>query len=337
MILNEYFGNLQAISPKILKPIFDKYGPSAQKYLGKDSKVEIVKNDKIKDIVDIPIQKSSEYPIIILRYGQEDKVVFVANDYGWNHQFSEIDKRWKKYFTKHGIYFNEGFDENLKCVWENGYKDEIPDFNDFLNKINYQVVYRDKERDDKQVKRTLNRGDILKVQKKKKDWRYTDKNTPSKVHGSLIDSRDTSDYYKSDLQKRLKKYVESKFPTFNSYEDFINADIKTILKAFKIGNNLYNYSHDATMNVMKGNDDPLYALYKNKKTYIGYYCYNCSDNLPSYIYFEIVMDINNNIKVSEIYGSHRYYKEYFKPLSKWFKKDDETKSKEKIIDDNDDW
>ena len=48
MILNEYFGNLQALSPVILKTLFGNFKTRTNSKIGKDSKVEIVKNDKIK-------------------------------------------------------------------------------------------------------------------------------------------------------------------------------------------------------------------------------------------------------------------------------------------------
>lgn len=350
MILNEYFGNLQALSPVILKTLFGNFKTRTNSKIGKDSKVEIVKNDKIKDILNN--NNSEVIPMFVLRFDQSDKVVFLSDGYSWNYNYLNFDKRWRNYFSRNGVFviFRDGFDNNLKNVWENGYKNEIPNFDDFLKHINYQLVYADKTRDDKQVKRIINRGDILQVSDKKGYYKDTDRNNPSKVHGSVFDKRDTEGWYKKSLKERLKKYVESKFPSFNSIEDFANANINNILKSFKINGYIYTYDKNATEFEINNGIDPLFNLYKNKQSYIGYifegnYWRTITNNeLPLYIFFEVVMDVNNKIRVSNIYGASQYYKRALKPISDWFEKKEEP-SKEgikktdnkPINDEDDDW
>ena len=352
MILTEDYGNLQALSPQVLKFCFDYYSTTKMgNRIGKNSDVKIAKENEISDY--LKKYTPNELPLIILRYKNVEKIYFYAvNDIGYGVSFNPLDRRWDNTgIKKYQI-------EGLRDIYERYYGDEVPSFEDFLKKISYQLVFTDKDRLQKQQQRKDYRGDILKVSKDKTyqtsdDW-HRGNDRKSKIHGSIYDDRNIVNYYsgtgywEKDLQKRLKAYVESKFPTFNSLEDFINTNIKDILKAFKINGCVYKYDDYATNQINNPNYS-LYSLYLKKKAYIGYEkeirnIDNLPD-LPNHIFFEIIMDVNNNVKVSNIYGleSGRHYdSDLLKPLSDFIKKE-EDKSKESKLshnyntDEDDDW
>lgn len=354
MILNEDFGNLQALSPQAQK-IFTKSYPNdrLKNSLGKNSVVKIVKQDKIKDI--LKNNNPFTLPLFILRYKGMDKVYFyTSNSNYWIYASSKYDReRWGNTPFSSDNGKKDGFKNFLEEIYNNYYKDEVPTFEEFLKGISYQLVFADEDRIKKQDERSKSLGDILKKSKDKTyktDYDFNNSNNYSKIHGSVYDTRNTYGYYKKSLKERLKKYIESKFPKFDSIEDFANANIKDILKSFKIKDNIYTYNQDATERVINGNTDPLFNLYKNKKAFIGYkyqgqdYWSKGKDKeIPLFIYFEIIMDVNHNIRVSNIYGAMQDSQNDLEPLSKWFEKKDNKDNKDNKlshnynVDDEDDW
>jgi hypothetical protein len=238
-----------------------------------------------------------------LRYKGIDKVYFyTSNSNYWVYTSSKYDrKRWGTTSFSSDDGKKDGFKNLLERVYNNYYKDEVPSFEDFLKNISYQLVFTDEDRLKKQDERSKSLGDILKKDKNKTYMTDDDFNRPrgsnySKIHGNVYDTRNTYGYYKKSLRERLKKYIESKFPKFDSIEDFANANIKDILKSFKIKDNIYTYNQNASERVINGNTDPLFNLYKNKKAFIGYkyqdqdYWSKGKDKeIPLFIYFEIII------------------------------------------------
>lgn len=354
MILNEDFGNLQALSPQAQKIFFKSYSNDKLKSsLGKNSVVKIVKQDKIKDI--LKDNNPLTLPLFILRYKGMDKVYFYIGDSSnyWLYASSRYDReRWGNTPFSSDNGKKDGFKNPLEEIYNNYYKDEVPTFEEFLKGISYQLVFADEDRIKKQDERSKSLGDILKKTKDKTyktDYDFNNSNNYSKIHGSVYDTRNTYGYYKKSLKERLKKYIESKFPKFDSIEDFVNANIKDIFKSFKIKDNIYTYDQTTTERVNK-RDDPLFNLYKNKKSFIGYKYQgedyrskNKEKEIPLFIYFEIIMDVNKNIRVSNIYGAMDDYYTALEPLSKWFEKKDNKDNKDNKlshnynVDDEDDW
>ena len=359
MILNEDYGNMRALSPNAIQ--FIKYIRGINERVGRNSEIKIVKQNNIENVLKQYTPQS--LPLIILRYRGADKVYFYMNsenDKAWSISYNNYDDKWYGIIPL-GIISNNNAEsriiDGLKSVYKD-YQNEVPTFEEFLKGISYQLIFTDVERLQTQAKREKEKGDIYQTTKDKtyqtsddyKKYYHNDKAYNHKVHGSIYDKRDTSNYYSNSLKERLKKYIESKFPKFDSIEDFANANIKDILKSFKIKDNIYTYNQDATERVINGNTDPLFNLYKNKKAFIGYK-YQGQDywnkdkekEIPLFIYFEIIMDVNKNIKVSNIYGAMQDSQTALEPLSKWFEKKDNKDNKNNNlshnynIDDEDDW
>lgn len=355
MILNEDYGNLQALSPQAQKFIYADYSnDSLKKNIGRNSPVKIVRQDKIKDV--LKDLNAFSLPFFVLRYKGVDKIYFYSNGGNyWVWTVTKYDRRWKGFTFSTSDGKVDGYKSVLERIYNSFFKEEVPSFEDFLKNISYQLVFTDEDRIKKQDERSKSLGDILKKDKNKTYMTDDDFNRPrgsnySKIHGNVYDTRNTYGYYKRSLKERLKKYVESKFPKFDSIEEFANANIKDILKSFKIKDNIYTYNQDATERVINGNTDPLFNLYKNKKAFIGYK-YQSQDywskgkdkEIPLFIYFEIIMDVNHNMRVSNIYGAMQDSQNALEPLSKWFEKKDNKDNKDNKlshnynIDDEDDW
>lgn len=358
MILNEDYGNMRALSPNAIQ--FIKYIRGINERVGRNSEIKIVKQNNIENVLKQYTLQS--LPLIILRYKGADKVYFYMNsenDKAWSVSYNNYDDKWYRIIPV-GIIGSDNFEskiiDGLKIVYKD-YQNEVPTFEDFLKGISYQLIFTDVERLQTQAKREKEKGDIYQATKDKtyqtsddyKKYYHNDKAYNHKVHGSIYDKRDTGSYYSNSLKERLKKYVESKFPSFNSLEDFVNANIKDVLKAFKIKGCVYKYDQNTTEQVVPGIMDPLYRLYIDKKSYIGYIFERYWDNrdrprVPHYIFFELVLDINNNIKVSNIYGAESAYTNDFKPISDWFEKKEEKDTKNTKLshnynndDEDDDW
>ena len=356
MILNEDYGNMRALSPNVIQ--FIKYIRGIDERVGRNSEIKIVKQNNIENVLKQYTLQS--LPLIILRYKGADKVYFYMNsenDKAWSISYNNYDDKWYRIIPV-GIIGSDNFEskiiDGLKIVYKD-YQNEVPTFEEFLKGISYQLIFTDVERLQTQAKRKKEKGDIYQTTKDKTyqttdDYKkyYHTKAYNHKVHGSIYDKRDTSNYYSNSLKERLKKYVESKFPSFNSLEDFVNANIKDILKAFKINGYIYKYDNYGTNTINKTNTDSstLYELYLKKKIYIGYERESRNmDNLPFLIFFEVVLDINNNVKVSNVYelkSGLRYDSKLLTPLSdlikqKETKKEDNKSTHNYNTDEEDDW
>lgn len=357
MILNEDYGNMRALSPNVIQ--FIKYIRGINERVGRNSEIKIVKQNNIENVLKQYTPQS--LPLIILRYKGADKVYFYLdseNDNAWSVSYNKYDNKWYGMIPNRIISSNSGKSkiiDGLKSVYKD-YQNEVSTFEEFLKGISYQLIFTDVERLQTQAKREKEKGDIYQTTKDKtylttddfyRNY-HKDKAYNHKVHGSIYDKRNTSNYYSNSLKERLKAYVESKFPSFNSVDDFANANIKGILKAFKIKGCVYKYDQNTTEQVVPGRMDPLYRLYTDKKSYIGYIFERYWDTrdrpkVPHYIFFELVLDINNNIKVSNIYGAESAYTNDFKPISDWFEKKEEKNTKNTKLshnyntDEEDDW
>jgi hypothetical protein len=355
MILNEDYGNMRALSPNAIQ--FIKYIRGINERVGRNSEIKIVKENNIENVLKQYTPQS--LPLIILRYKGVDKVYFYMNsenDKYWSISYNNYDDKWYRIIPV-GVIGSDNFEskiiDGLKIVYKD-YQNEVPTFEEFLKGISYQLIFTDVERLQTQAKREKEKGDIYQTTKDKtyqttddfyRNY-HKDKAYNHKVHGSIYDKRDTGSYYSNSLKERLKKYVESKFPSFNSLEDFVNANIKDILKAFKINGYIYKYNNYGTNTINKTNTDSstLYELYLKKKAYIAYEREGrYMDNLPKHIIFEVVLDINNNVKVSNIYEIETFIDlKTLTPLSdlikqKEPKKEDNKSTHNYNTDDEDDW
>jgi hypothetical protein len=355
MILNEDYGNMRALSPNAIQ--FIKYIRGINERVGRNSEIKIVKEHSIENVLKQYTPQS--LPLIILRYKGVDKVYFYMNsenDKYWSISYNNYDDKWYRIIPV-GVIGSDNFEskiiDGLKIVYKD-YQNEVPTFEEFLKGISYQLIFTDVERLQTQAKREKEKGDIYQTTKDKtyqttddfyRNY-HKDKAYNHKVHGSIYDKRDTGSYYSNSLKERLKKYVESKFPSFNSLEDFVNANIKDILKAFKINGYIYKYDNYGTNTINKTNTDSstLYELYLKKKAYIAYEREGrYMDNLPKHIIFEVVLDINNNVKVSNIYEIETFIDlKTLTPLSdlikqKETKKEDNKSTHNYNTDEEDDW
>lgn len=355
MILNEDYGNMRALSPNVIQ--FIKYIRGINERVGRNSEIKIVKENNIENVLKQYTPQS--LPLIILRYKGADKIYFYMNsenDNYWSISYNNYDNKWYGIIPDGFITSNSAESKiinGLKSVYKD-YQNEVPTFEDFLKGISYQLIFTDVERLQTQAKREKEKGNIYQTTKDKtyqtsddyKKYYHNDKAYNHKVHGSIYDKRDTGNYYSNSLKERLKAYVESKFPSFNSLEDFANANIKDVLKAFKINGYIYKYNNYGTNTINKTNTDSstLYELYLKKKAYIAYEREGrYMDNLPKHIIFEVVLDINNNVKVSNIYEIETFIDlKTLKPLSDFIKKEEPKKEDNKSThnyntDEEDDW
>lgn len=355
MILNEDYGNMRALSPNAIQ--FIKYIRGINERVGRNSEIKIVKENNIENVLKQYTPQS--LPLIILRYKGADKVYFYMNsenDNYWSISYNKYDNKWHRIIIDGFITSNSAelkIINSLKSVYKD-YQNEVPTFEDFLKGISYQLIFTDVERLQTQAKREKEKGDIYQTTKDKtyqtsddyKKYYHKDKAYNHKVHGSIYDKRDTGSYYSNSLKERLKKYVESKFPSFNSLEDFVNANIKDVLKAFKINGYIYKYDNYGTNTINKTHTDSstLYELYLKKKAYIAYEREGrYMDNLPENIVFEVVLDVNNNIRVSNIYEIETFADlKTLTPLSDLIKQKDDKKEENKSThnyntDEEDDW
>ena len=331
MILTEDYGNLRQISSNILK--FIKVDNNKAD-IGRNSDVIIVK-DNIQSYINNNID---DIYAIIIRYHQIDLFLLIKEP---NNSTVKILKV-KDNIEYYGYGDLNKMNEILVAIHNNYFKNKI-DYNTFISKLNYQVIFNDKDKIKKHKEREENlEKNNLNV------YNYGKKQRPygkeQKVHGKLVDKRDLS-YYKDKLKERLKAYVESKFPNFDSLEDFENKKVNNFLKAFKIQGNVYNYDTNCTLEFNYRNfrkvGDALYQLMMNKKGYAFYKRENLytARELPNFIVFEFTIDTTGKIHVSKIYGSNGYNidEKDLKPLESFNIKKDDTNKSQQVQQDNEDW
>ena len=335
MILNEDYGNLRQISSNILD--FFKSN-NKNNNIGRNSDVIVVK-DNIQTYINNNI---NDIYAIIIRYHQIDLFLLIKDsDKHTNVKILKVKDNIEYY----GYGDLDKMNEILVALHNNYFKNKI-DYNTFISKLNYQVIFYDKDKIKKHKEREENlEKNNLYVYKYGKTQRPYGRD--QKIHGKLMDKRDLS-YYKEKLKERLKAYVESKFPNFDSLEDFENKKVNNFLKAFKINGNVYNYDATCTLEFNYRNfkrvGDALYQLMINKKGYAFYKRDNLytARELPNFIIFEFVIDTTGRIYVNKIYGSDGYNVDLkdLKPLEYYnIKKDnanDINQNKNKI-EDEEDW
>lgn len=331
MILTEDYGNLRQISSDILDFI-KKDNKNAD--IGRNSDVIIVKNNiesYVKNNID-------DIYAIVVRYNQRDLFLLKKEDYG---AFKILSVKDTIEYCGYGKI--EDFIFRLKDSMYEKYIGKKIDYNKFISKLNYQVIFYDKDKIKKHKEReeNLEKNNLFVYNIGKKQRPY---GKEQKIHGKLMDKRDLS-YYKEKLKERLKAYIESKFPNFDSLEDFENKKVNNFLKAFKIQGNVYNYDTNCTLEFNYRNfkkvGDALYQLMMNKKGYAFYKRENLytARELPNFIVFEFTIDTTGKIHVSKIYGSNGYNIDVkdLKPLESFNIKKDDTNKSQQVQQDNEDW
>lgn len=338
MILNENYGNLQQLSDIVMDSLkqccSNLLDMKSESMIGKDSKVIIVNNDDIDDIISKDFKKIA---FIVIRYKIKDLFLCV--------HLKNTDEDLKTYaLIDDPFYYDrfiniKNFLKEIKDLYDKFLANKIS-YDKFTKNINYQIVYYDEIR----IKKFKNRYDLIhdsNLEKSRNDT-YWKNGMRYKVHGSLKDDRN-NDWFRHELKKRLKAYVESKFPNFNNIEELENANIKSFMKSFKINGFIYNYDQTDTTNFIRAvfsAKDPLYSLLNNKKSYLIYVCDDENKNLPMQIIFEVILDVNNNIKVKNIYGYNGRINNIRQliPIGDFMNQDNDNQTTDyDDNDDNDDW
>lgn len=320
MILNEYLGNLNKISPRVWDLIKDniKYDDTSP-----NSEIKIIPYNDFKTFFET--NKPEDIAWIILRYGNEDLIIFQRYISEYYDFITHENFKNNKLFQ--GTYYFKDLYLNIISFIENS-KNTNP------NKFNLQVIYIDKNKKNIRNQRYENEKGYEKIE------RHTNKrvinNRVEKIHGSLA-NRYSEAQMKVNLFNRLQTYIENKLPSFDNINDFEKAfkGTSSKLKGFKIKDNIYRYDLISSQEANNDTETGAYFL-KYNKFYISYRIENPSNceekGLPYAIAFEFSVK-NNEIYISNILIKERLMK--FIPLSQWINNTQPKNKSEKKFNDND--
>lgn len=197
----------------------------------------------------------------------------------------------------------------------------IKDKKEIMNDIDFLTLLPDENRYDLALKRDNLKHNIYGFEPiwSGSDIKNISKKTNATVHGNFL--RPTNSDYKNDLEKRLKKYINSKLPDLSIFEKM--NDLKTIIndiKKFKIKDIVYsvsNYSpYKIDMNDLLNGKD-IYIEYDSDKGF-NYWYYNEID-APRKILIKIKYE-DGKILTDGIFGVDHYSKdkeEKIKPISEF--------------------
>ena len=342
MILNEYLGNLQRVSPKVFRAINFRNSVT-QNHISPNSKVEVVNLEKLQKICEANIESIA---LIITRIGQRDISVIRLQ-----HNSEDI------YNSQYAISFNYFENDSNSKLPSIGYGSSLKNYLDRLEfftkndpkiKLNFQIVYRDPNLGDLRNYRTTNIADD-EEKISRKDYKNGYHNNAS-VHGNII--KKDKDYYKKNLTQRLTKYIDSKLPSYEGLED-IQEGFKAIqknLRGFKIEGEIFKNNENIAKEKMNG-ENPVTFLSKNGFFYLGYT--NQKEKIDTdelyAILFKVVIDINGKMEVKDVKGAlySKYISDlYYQPLEWIFsnakddKDDDKDYLKNKLglnTDEDEDW
>lgn len=316
-ILLEERGNLSALSSDVLQIIM--HNSDYRKYIGKDSKVEIVRNIEIayKNLL------SDECLFGVLRYGQDELYRLAAR---WRSEINtSAMSEWEYYTEKLSWQDRPNLQSTIKS--ESGLKTFVSNVAKFLTeqfnnkltekykkqletaktakqkekiekeiasvklitkkevmaKLSFQLIYKDAKRYELERKRNEERGNLRVANRG--STTYLNK----KIHGSVYDSRRDSDY-KSALKDRLKEFITSKLPHYDDPKD-LPRDMK-LLKSdtrFKLMGCPYKYDSSSRIDfddLQKGKS--ILIAFENEKRYDDDFNY-----YPRFVVFELIMNPNN--------------------------------------------
>ena len=316
MILNEYLGNLQRVSPKVFRAINFRNSVT-QNHISPNSKVEVVNLEKLQKICEANIESIA---LIITRIGQRDISVIRLQ-----HNSEDI------YNSQYAISFNYFENDSNSKLPSIGYGSSLKNYLDRLEfftkndpkiKLNFQIVYRDPNLGDLRNYRTTNIADD-EEKISRKDYKNGYHNNAS-VHGNII--KKDKDYYKKNLTQRLN------------------------LRGFKIEGEIFKNNENIAKEKMNG-ENPVTFLSKNGFFYLGYT--NQKEKIDTdelyAILFKVVIDINGKMEVKDVKGAlySKYISDlYYQPLEWIFsnakddKDDDKDYLKNKLglnTDEDEDW
>lgn len=316
-ILLEDKGNLSALSSDVLQIIM--HNSDYRKYVGKDSKVEIIRN------VESAYEKllSDECLFGVLRYGQDELYRLAARWRGeintsgmseWDYYIEKIS--WQdrpnlqstiksesglktfvsniaKFLTdQFNMKLTKNYEKQLELAKTAKQKEKIKKElgsqkpitkKEVMAKMSFQLIYKDEKRSELERKRNLERGNLRVADRG--STTYLNK----KIHGSVYDSRRDSDY-KSALKDRLKEFITSKLPHYDDPKD-LPRDMK-LLKSdtrFKLMGCPYKYDSSSRIDfadLQKGNS--ILIAFENEKRYDDDFNY-----YPRFVVFELIMNPNN--------------------------------------------
>lgn len=285
-ILLEDWGNLNAVTSEVRRIIKRK---TYSDILGKNCKVLIEKGGPSliwkymnnKDIIGF-----------VIRYGQDD-LFFMYDGYN-GFQIETL-------YDYHIMITDLGRDEQLDTYrkikslsgCEKWYKDIVKflmkyykkpksEIQKVVDKINYQIIFKDEEKKQIQKKRRIDKTLNPTITK-------NNRTIPS-----------NSEMNKHGLKDRLKKYIENKLPQFDINNIPQDINLFQNVKEFKLMGKVYKLSN------LYSFDTEIVKLFQGKPVYIGYqtqlsYSEESLAQFPSYILFELKL-VNNEIKVINVYG-----------------------------------
>lgn len=315
-ILLEDKGNLSALSSDVLQTIM--HNSDYRKYIGKDSKVEIVRNIETayKNLL------SDECLFGVLRYGQDElfrlasrwkSEINIASMSEWEYYTEKLswqdrpnlqstiksESGLKTFVSNVAKFLTEQFNNKLtekykkqletaktakqkeKIEKELGSQKLITK-KEVMAKLSFQLIYKDAKRYELERKRNEERGNLRVADRGSST--YLNK----KIHGSVYDSRRDSDY-KSALKDRLKEFITSKLPQYDDPKD-LPRDMKLLKDdtRFKLMGCPYRYDNYGSSNVsfidlQKG--ETMYITFENEKRYDNDFNY-----YPRLVLFEIKMN-----------------------------------------------
>ena len=281
-ILLEDWGNLNAVSDEVKRNIFRDW--SFKSKLGRNSSVEIVKGDgyTLYNLL------HKEHIGIVIRYGQDDLFMIIENySNNWNiRELNDYD------YMVHDLNYHEKMDIPTVIKSESGmvkFFNNIVKFlsshlgkdkKEIVSKMNFQVIYADKEKHQKQ------------------NERRNQKNMNTSVTKNNVTTPSNAMLNKDYLRHRLKAFIDNKLPQFTDVNnipqelEFVQKNVK-----FKIFGEVYYNSFYYSL------DSSIYDLMKGKPVYLTFRkeSYRNEQTFPKVIAFEIKL-FNNQIKVTNVYG-----------------------------------
>lgn len=295
MILDEGRGNLASLSSNVFQRI---------KYLGKEgagenSKVEILKDtpENIFNLLMKDRNNNRNIIIAIVRYGQDDLFLLepywsdisvrglvdwddIVDDYNWNERPNiqsniKAASGLKRFINNVASFLSLHFETKRK---------KIISKKDILSKINYQIIYKDEEREKTKSKRLL------------------DKKNNKTVTRNNITTPSNSSMGKSELKDRLKDFILSKLPKYDNPDDlpkgieFLNSKTKFKLMGCPYTFDEYNSTKADYNDLLNGG--LMYFAFENEKRYDSESIFG---KYPRFIIFVIKMNKSFTLYVSDIY------------------------------------
>ena len=314
--LEEGLGNLAIIngSGVYLGDHKNRYGENSEYQITTDIK-EVYRNldERMRDFYIVRYKKLNVANICPRRYSQ------ISFEYTPNFE-SMVHNSYGDPSIKNYSYFSEpktfnGFVDNIKKIIKAiAICFNIDDKKTIINDIDFLTLLPDNNRIELTQKRYKLKDKIYGFEPIDRygnsDWSPSDQQSRAKniskklntnVHGNFLRPEDK--VYKSQLQDRLKKYIDSKLPDLSIFKKMDN--IKTIIndiKRFKIKDIVYSVNSYDPYNIN------FEDLINGKDVYIKYRsdAYYTKLDAPGKILVKIKLE-DNKLSTDGIYGTYQVY------------------------------